>query len=169
VSISARVSSGALTHECVAHNLRVLRHRDMPCPCRAREDAPARYVDCCGRWHEGLVNGEHAPTPEALMRSRYSAYALAQGRARATPAIVEYLMQTWHPSTAPGELDLGPLHWTGLEIVHAQMHGDAGVVEFVAHHKVNGRAGQLHEVSRFVREAGAWRYIDGVVAPDGRD
>jgi len=141
----------------------------MPCPCRAREDAPARYVDCCGRWHEGLVNGEHAPTPEALMRSRYSAYALAQGRARTTPAIVEYLMQTWHPSPAPGELDLGPLNWTGLEIVHAQMQGDAGVVEFVAHHKVNGRAGQLHEVSRFVREAGAWRYIDGVVAPDGRD
>ena len=103
------------------------------------------------------------------MRSRYSAYALAQGGARTTPAIVEYLMQTWHPSTAPGELELGPLNWTGLEIVHAQMHGDAGVVEFVAHHKVNGRAGQLHEVSRFVREAGAWRYIDGVVAPDGRD
>lgn len=101
------------------------------------------------------------------MRSRYSAYALAQGRAPCPPAIVDYLLQTWHPSTAPGELELGPLNWTGLEIVLAQASGDAGVVEFVAHHKVNGRAGKLHEMSRFVREGGAWRYVDGVVATDG--
>jgi uncharacterized protein YchJ len=61
---------------------------------------------------------------------------------------------------------LGPLNWTGLEVLHEQMRGDAGVVEFVAHHKVNGRAAKLHEVGRFVREGGAWRYVDGVVAPD---
>jgi SEC-C motif-containing protein len=48
--------------------------------------------------------------------------------------------------------------------MHQEMHDDAGVVEFVAHHKVNGRAGKLHEVSRFVREA-AWLYVDGVIAP----
>jgi hypothetical protein len=40
------------------------------------------------------------------------------------------------------------------------------VVEFVAHHKVNGRGARLHEVSRFVREAGAWLYVDGVTEPD---
>jgi SEC-C motif domain protein len=153
--------------EGAAHNLRLTRLRDLPCPCRALEAAPARYADCCGRWHEGLARGEHAPTPEALMRSRYSAYALAQGRAPCSPAIVEYLLQTWHPSTVPGELDLGPLNWTGLEVLHEQFSGDAGVVEFVAHHKVNGRAAKLHEVSRFVRADGAWRYVDGVVAPDG--
>ena len=103
------------------------------------------------------------------MRSRYSAYALAQGRGVNSPAILEYLMQTWHPSTAPGELELGPLNWTGLEIVHEEVRGDAGVVEFVAHHKVNGRAQQLHEVSRFVREGGRWRYVDGVIAPGRSD
>lgn len=103
------------------------------------------------------------------MRSRYSAYALAQGRGPVSPAILEYLMQTWHPSTAPGELELGPLNWTGLEILHEETSGDAGVVEFVAYHKVSGRAGKLHEVSRFVREAGSWRYVDGVIAPDTRD
>lgn len=101
------------------------------------------------------------------MRSRYSAYALAQGRGPTSSAILEYLMQTWHPSTAPGELDLAPLNWTGLEIVHEETRGDAGVVEFVAHHKVNGRAQKLHEVSRFVREDGRWRYVDGVIAADG--
>ena len=103
------------------------------------------------------------------MRSRYSAYAIAQGRAPTSPAILEYLMQTWHPSTAPGELELTPLNWTGLEILHEEMRADAGVVEFVAHHKINGQAKKLHEVSRFVREEGSWRYVDGVIAPDGKD
>ena len=103
------------------------------------------------------------------MRSRYSAYAIAQGRAPASPAILEYLMQTWHASTAPGDLELAPLNWTGLEILHEERSGDAGVVEFVAHHKINGQAGKLHEVSRFVREDGPWRYVDGVIAPDSRD
>ena len=103
------------------------------------------------------------------MRSRYSAYALAQGRGPVSPAILEYLMRTWHPSTAPGELDLSPMKWIGLHILHEETRGDAGVVEFLAHHKVNGRAGTLHEVSRFAREGGAWRYVDGVMAPDGKD
>jgi SEC-C motif-containing protein len=103
------------------------------------------------------------------MRSRYSAYALAQSRGRVSPAILEYLMQTWHPSTAPGDLELSPLNWTGLYVLHEERRGDAGVVEFVAHHKINGRAGKLHEVSRFVREGGAWRYIDGVIAADTTD
>jgi SEC-C motif-containing protein len=142
--------------------LSVTHRRDLPCPCRAREATPARYADCCGHWHEALPRGEHAPTPEALMRSRYSAYALAQGRSPAR-GMVEYLMQTWHPSTAPGELELGPLNWTGLDILNHDTRGDAGVVEFVAHHKVGGQATKLHEMSRFVREAGAWLYVDGVM------
>jgi SEC-C motif domain protein len=128
-----------------------------------------RYADCCGRWHDGLLRGEHAPTPEALMRSRYSAYALLQGRGASPRSLLEYLMTTWHPSTAPGDLELGPMSWTGLDVLHESASSDAGVVEFVAHHKVNGRAGTLHELSRFVREGGAWLYVDGVIAPDERD
>jgi SEC-C motif-containing protein len=128
-----------------------------------------RYLDCCGRWHAGLPLGEHAPTPEALMRSRYSAYALVQGRGMAEPSLLEYLLETWHPATAPGDLELGPLNWTGLDVLHREASGDSAVVEFVAHHKVDGRAGRLHEVSRFVREAGVWLYVDGVTASDGQD
>jgi SEC-C motif-containing protein len=133
-----------------------------------REATTVRYADCCGPWHTGLERGEHAPTPEALMRSRYSAYALVQGRGTAPRALVEYLMKTWHPSTVPGDLALGPMQWTGLDVLHQDASGDAGVVEFVAHHKVNGRAARLHELSRFVREGGVWLYADGVV-PDGQD
>ena len=35
------------------------------------------------------------------------------------------------------------------------------MVEFVARYKVDGRAHRLDEISRFVREAGQWFYIDG--------
>jgi SEC-C motif domain protein len=35
-------------------------------------------------------------------------------------------------------------------------------VEFRAHYVAAGAAGAQHELSRFVRDAGAWRYLDGV-------
>jgi len=118
------------------------------CPC----DSGQTYGDCCGRWHAGMTQGVYAPTPEALMRSRYSAYVLG---------LIDYLLATWHPSTSPGELELSPVKWLGLEVRHAQATGDAGVVEFVARLRENGKGARLHEVSRFVREEGRWLYIDG--------
>ena len=92
------------------------------------------------------------------MRSRYSAYVLG---------LIDYLLATWHLSTAPGELELPPLKWLGLEVLHSEQSGDAGVVEFVARCREGGRAQRLHETSRFVREAGRWYYIDGQ-PPDPR-
>ena len=93
------------------------------------------------------------------MRSRYSAYAVG---------LIGYLLDTWHPSTAPGELELSPVKWIGLEVLRAEVAGDAGVVEFVALCRANGRAQRMHEVSRFVRHEGRWFYIDGQVVDDGR-
>ena len=128
--------------------------RNLPCPCGSEEP----YTACCQKHHSGLLAGEAgAPTPEALMRSRYSAYALG---------LSDYLLATWHPSSAPGELELWPIKWIGLEVLHAQSTGDAGVVEFVALCKVNGRAQRMHETSRFVREDGRWLYIDGRAIDD---
>jgi SEC-C motif-containing protein len=118
------------------------------CPC----DSGQPYGDCCGPWHAGLATGVAAPTPEALMRSRYSAYVLG---------LIDYLLATWHPSTSPGELELSPVKWLGLEVCHAQATGEAGVVEFVARYRESGRGVRMHEVSRFVREGGCWLYIDG--------
>ena len=86
------------------------------------------------------------------MRSRYSAYVLG---------LIDYLLVTWHPSTSPGELELSPVKWLGLEVRHTQATGDAGVVEFVARMRDNGKGVRLHEVSRFVCEEGRWLYIDG--------
>ena len=111
------------------------------------------YSACCGRY---LKAGQSADTAEALMRSRYVAYV--RGRA-------DYLLQTWHPTTRPATLDLAdePGGWLGLKVVRIEAGGPedtAGIVEFVARYKVNGRAHRLHEISRFVREAGQWWYQD---------
>ena len=127
--------------------------RYLPCPCGSE----LAYTACCQPWHTGLVEGMHAPTPEALMRSRYSAYVVG---------LIDYLLATWHPSTAPGELELSPVKWLGLEVRHAEASGDAGVVEFVARCRVNGRAQRMHETSRFVRQDGRWYYIDGQITAD---
>lgn len=91
------------------------------------------------------------------MRSRYCAYAVGHGT---------YLLDTWHSSTRPAELEPMPsgLRWLGLEIRrHTPQGPDAATVEFVARSKLGGRAHRLHETSRFIREAGQWWYLDGQI------
>jgi len=115
------------------------------------------YAGCCGRWHaEHAVSGKlTAATPEALMRSRYSAYVLD---------LRDYLLASWHASTRPASLEAPEpgLKWLGLAVKQAALQdADHGTVEFVARSKLGGRAHRLHEVSRFVRESGEWRYVDG--------
>ncbi len=121
------------------------------CPCGSNKD----YVECCGRYLDG---GDAAPTAEALMRSRYTAYTLGRE---------DYLLATWHYSTRPASLELASeprSKWLVLEVRrHEQSDSDQALVEFVARYKVGGRAHRLHEVSRFVREAGQWFYVDGNV------
>jgi SEC-C motif-containing protein len=123
-----------------------------PCPCGSN----SAYAGCCGRYLDG---GEIAPDAEALMRSRYTAYALLRE---------PYLLASWHASTRPVSLDLADgvaTKWLGLEVrSHERQDDEHAIVEFVARYKVNGRAHRLHEVSRFVREDGRWFYVDGEVA-----
>jgi SEC-C motif domain protein len=119
------------------------------CPCGNSGGSRKSYAECCLPFHNGAL----APTPEALMRSRYSAYVLQ---------LTSYLMSTWHGTTSPGDLEPNPfMKWLSLEVLHAEESGDVGVVEFIAHYKENGKAGKLHELSRFVREGERWLYIDG--------
>lgn len=131
------------------------------CPCRAPAAAPP-YAACCGRYHAGPLHGL-APTAEALMRSRYSAFVLDLGG---------YLLATWHPRTRPAAIEPNPigLTWWGLEVRrHALQDADHATVEFIARVKLGGRARQLHETSRFVREnvrenvrdQSRWLYLDG--------
>jgi SEC-C motif domain protein len=123
-----------------------------PCPCGG-----ARYAACCGRFHAGPLHLQ-APTAEALMRSRYSAYVLELGA---------YLQDTWHPSTCPAEpphFEPG-LKWLGLDVKrHAVIDETHAVVEFTARSKLGGRAHRLHESSRFEVVEGRWFYLDGEVS-----
>lgn len=95
-----------------------------------------------------------APTAEALMRSRYSAFVLENAA---------YLLDTWHPRTRPGRLDFEPeLRWLGLQVKqHVRLDETHATVEFVARSKLGGRAHRLHETSRFECVDGHWLYIDG--------
>jgi SEC-C motif-containing protein len=94
------------------------------------------------------------------MRSRYSAFALGDSA---------YLLGTWHPTTRPESVDLDPgVRWTGLDVLTlsgGSLFEAAGTVEFRAHHERGGRRGVQHEESRFVRDDGRWRYLDGVALP----
>ena len=123
------------------------------CPC----GTGLPYAECCGPLHAGTAT---APTAEQLMRSRYSAFAVGD------PA---YLLSTWHSTTRPRALDLDPdVRWTGLDVLATTGGGllaAEGTVEFRATHLVGGVHGAQHENSRFVREDGQWRYLDGVSLP----
>lgn len=121
-----------------------------PCPCGSSKD----YHTCCGLLHSGRA----AADAEALMRSRYSAYAHKQEA---------YLLATWHPATRPKQLRLADENpatkWIGLTILrHENTDARHSLVEFVAKFKVGGGSVErLHEVSRFVCEKDGWYYVDG--------
>lgn len=122
----------------------------IPCPCGSDQT----YAHCCGRWHAGPLH-LRAPDAAALMRSRYSAYVLS---------LTDYLLATWHPTTRPSSIEASDpsLRWLGLDVRrHVVIDADHATVEFVARSKADGRAHRLHEVSRFVREADRWYYVDG--------
>jgi SEC-C motif-containing protein len=121
-----------------------------PCPCGSGKPFGA----CCGPCLAGTL----PPTPEALMRSRYTAYALGDR---------DYLERTWHSSTRPADLELEKgVKWLGLKVVNAQggEQDEVGTVHFVARFKIGGRGHRLEETSRFVREDGRWVYLDGDVS-----
>jgi SEC-C motif-containing protein len=129
---------------------------ESPCPC----GSGGGYRACCGVLHAGAA----AATAEALMRSRYSAFARGDA---------DYLVATLHPSQrreSAAELarHFEGIVWEGLEIFDRERGGaddDTGVVAFSAHYRQGGRAGELRERSRFAREAGRWYYVDGDQLP----
>lgn len=119
------------------------------------------FDECCGP----LLAGAAAPTAEALMRSRYSAFTVAN---------VDYLEKTLAPE-ARADYDRGETqtwveeaHWQGLE-VRGTTGGGAddqdGTVEFVARYKFRGKVFAHHELGQFRRHEGSWVYVDGVMNP----
>ena len=119
------------------------------CPCGSNKN----HTACCAPYVE---SNTPAPTAEALMRSRYTAFVLEREA---------YLRATWQASHRPAQIEFDPgVKWLGLEVRDYQLTGaDTAEVEFVARQKpANGPATRLHERSRFVLEGGRWLYLDGV-------
>jgi len=126
-----------------------------PCPC----GSGLPYAACCGPL---LADRQPAPTAEALMRSRYTAYVERN---------IRYLLRTWHPSTRPPCIDAATIPaWCGLEILRTQRGretDDRGMVEFVATALIDDKLCRLRESSRFVREEGFWLYVTGETVAAG--
>jgi SEC-C motif-containing protein len=88
------------------------------------------------------------------MRSRYAAFVVGDAA---------YLLRTWAAATRPADLQLDQdIRWTGLEILRttdgSPFHTE-GTVEFRASYQADGQPGHQQELSRFVRENGAWVYV----------
>lgn len=116
----------------------------LTCPCGSQ----LAYEDCCKPFHEG----KPAPSPEALMRSRFTAFAMHK---------TDYLLRTWHPETRPSNLDLqGSPNWTTLQVLDAKETGNKGTVHFRAIYREKDQWGYLEENSDFVRED-QWLYVSG--------
>lgn len=124
------------------------------CPCKSW----LPYSECCMPFHYGRAKPE---TAEQLMRSRYSAYFFR---------LVDYLVETTHPDTRSPNLQReleGTVHnanWSGLTIVSTSKGSKddkSGKVEFVAEYYFQNEPYELHEVSRFKRFKGNWKYLDG--------
>lgn len=125
-----------------------------PCPCASG----LSYAECCEPYISGA---RQAPTPESLMRSRYSAYALQ---------IMPYLADTLHPSQrhdydeAGAERWARESEWEGLEILTVdddRTDPDLGSVEFRAHYRRRGEKLVHHERAEFRRSGNRWFFYDG--------
>ena len=111
-----------------------------------------RFSDCC----EPIIKGlQKATTAEALMRSRYSAYAAHEA---------DYLVATTHISERKYHVKADILDWATtnkwlrLEIINSTEN----TVEFKAYFSDNMLQNHIHhELSTFIFENENWFYVDG--------
>jgi SEC-C motif domain protein len=114
------------------------------------------YDDCCGPL---LARSRAAETPEALMRSRYAAYALKD---------FDYIVETTDPDRSEyfdhdvnrAWMDESTFHQ--LRVLNSSEKGSRGTVEFIARFSRGGAPEQAHhERSQFRKHRGRWYYSEG--------
>jgi SEC-C motif-containing protein len=120
------------------------------CPC----GSGLAFEACCGP----IIAGAPAPTAEALMRSRYSAYVQ-----RAYEHLERSLSTDQRRDFAPADAKRWAegSEWLGLEIRSVRQGGpeDAtGTVEFAARFRAAGQENTHVETALFAREDGRWVY-----------
>lgn len=124
------------------------------CPCHSGKP----YKSCCKPLHDGTAIAE---TPEALMRSRFSAFALGLGE-----YLVDTLSADHEDRATPRDVLVRALsrakdtqRFLGLDILAT---GD-DTVTFRARIFEKGKDMSFEEESVFVREDGKWRYAHGTI------
>jgi len=121
------------------------------CPCGSNE----KFIQCC----QPIINGsKKVITPEQLMRSRYSAYATNQAQ-----YIFDTYVQANQITQSVDDITTWAKQckWVNLTVLDTSTKGDFSTVEFIACYIQNHSLYQLHELSRFIKENGNWRYQDG--------
>lgn len=124
------------------------------CPCLSGKT----YDTCCQPYHLGKAN---PPTPEALMRSRYSAFATGR---------VDYIIKTTHrenpmfeKNRAKWRLDLA-LYCREVEFEKLEVGAIAdNKVTFTVYVKQHGDSFSLTETSEFAFEQDKWWYRNWTV------
>ena len=130
------------------------------CPCGSARE----YDQCCGP----IISGNQRAAPaEALMRSRYSAYARGE---------IGYLGGSLHPDHRHDHDEEATRRWAsgsewlGLEILAVEGGSQAdetGAVEFVATYREKGLMHHYREVSQFQKLDGVWYFVEGsMVKPE---
>lgn len=124
---------------------------ELNCPCGSNE----LLTECCGPILDGT---KFAKNPEAVMRARYSAYAIHK---------TDYLGKSLHPSNRD---DFDPkavekwsheAQWLGLEIINTTEKNNKGYVEFKSKFKQDGVIRTHHEDAEFRKVDGQWYFWDG--------
>lgn len=113
------------------------------------------YRACCQPYHRA----KEAETPEALLRSRYSAYA---------NHLADYIVRTTHPASPYHPLVAKEIQqfcrittFEGLEILVQNIQENEGWITFTAHLKQGQKDISFTEKSYFTKVEGAWRYHSG--------
>lgn len=123
------------------------------CPCGGDS-----LQTCCGPYVHGTLP---APTAEALMRSRYTAYVLG---------LIPYLSATHLPQMSEHFDPVQAAHWSQasqwqrldvLDVVGGGTSDAEGYVEFMATFRQDGQVKTHHERSHFVRQGPRWYYASG--------
>jgi SEC-C motif domain protein len=123
------------------------------CPCCSEKP----YSACCEPLHAGAA----APTAEALMRARYSAYA--KGR-------IDFVEST-HAAESRADFDrkasekwARESQWEGLKVLAVKggaAADETGIVNFVARFSQDGKTYDHHEIATFRKDGGRWVFVDG--------
>ncbi len=130
-----------------------------PCPC----GSGSKYKKCCRPFHKGML----PPTPEALMRSRYSAYVAGD---------MAYIAETTHPQSPwyredadASERELRVLtanrHYNSL-MVQSSAVAEDGAAGWVTFHASitdikDGKDLSFTEKSEFRKHNDRWLYVGG--------